>query len=79
MNLSLLQTLTWGTVIGAIVSALALAAAESALPKPGRTIAAGVNGTPPLPTEPTAAGPVAQPAPSSAGERVAQRPPPARR
>ena len=68
MNLSLLQTLTWSTVAGAIVSALALASVEPVVPGYGRTAVAGPAPSLPLPTEPTAAGPSAQPTASAAGK-----------
>ncbi len=72
MNLTLLQTLTWSTVAGAIVSALALAAVEPLVLEHGWAAAAGHNELPPLPTEPTAAGPTPQPAASAAGEAVSR-------
>lgn len=57
MNLSSLQTLTWGTIAGAIVSALLLAAVESGLPDQPRAASRRDAAAPPLPTQPTAAGP----------------------
>ena len=68
MNLSLLQTLTWSTVAGAIVSALTLASVEPAAPGVGRAANAGTARSMRLPTEPTAAGPGAQSAASAAGK-----------
>jgi hypothetical protein len=56
MNLSLLQTLTWSTVAGAVVSALALAATEPGAPLYGRSTTVGPQGPLVLPVEPTAAG-----------------------
>lgn len=56
MNLNALKFLTWGTVAGAIVSALALAAVESRQPEPLAVAGSLTNPLPPLPTEPTAAG-----------------------
>jgi len=68
MNLISLQTLTWSTVAGAIISALALAGGELVVPERER---AKVDGTGPwlqLPTVPTAAGRREQPAASAARE-----------
>lgn len=56
MNLNALKFLTWGTVAGAIVSALALAAVESRQPEPLAVAGSLPNPLPSLPTEPTAAG-----------------------
>jgi hypothetical protein len=72
MNLSSLQTLTWGTVGAAIVSALALAAIEPEAQGLPRSMAAQ-----PLPAEPTAAGPRPQAAASAAAESASRRPAPA--
>ncbi len=57
MTLSTLQVLTWGTVTGAVVSALLLAAGGAGLPDHRRGVASrdGAIGLS-LPSEPTAAG-----------------------
>jgi hypothetical protein len=55
-----IQLLTWGTIAGAVGSALLLAALDSHVPGYG----AGLSFMVPLPTEPTQAGrPRAKPAP----------------
>lgn len=72
MNLSSLQTLTWGTVGAAIVSALALATIEPAAQGLPRSMAVQ-----PLPAEPTSAGPSPEAAASAAVEAASKRPAPA--
>jgi len=55
MTLTSLQVLTWGTVAGAVLSALLLAAGESGLPELSRLKRVG-TATRPTPSEPSAAG-----------------------
>ncbi|GEM_PF-2920442 len=54
MTLTSLQALTWGTVTGAVLSALLLAAGETGLPDLGR-IRRGEAAPRTLPTDPTGA------------------------
>jgi len=56
MNLYSLRTITWGTVAGAVISALLLAGIESGLPDGSRTSPKG-SAAFALPSEPTGAGP----------------------
>jgi hypothetical protein len=70
MNLSALQTLTWSTVVGAVVSALALASGGPIVPERERTVVDGPGVRLHLPTEPTAAGRREPPAASAARESV---------
>jgi hypothetical protein len=53
MTLHSLQALTWGTVTGAVVSALLIASGESAWPEFGRWRRSEAHpvGTPPLPVQ----------------------------
>ena len=55
MTLTSLQALTWGTVTGAVLSALLLAAGETALPDLNRLRRGDAARRPALPTEPTGA------------------------
>ena len=72
MNLSSLQILTWSTVAGASISALALAlvSGESISPERGRTVVDGPAAR--LPIEPTAAGRREPPAASAGRESVSR-------
>jgi hypothetical protein len=77
MNLGSLQTLTWSTVAGAIVSALALASGGPIVPERERGAVEGSGSRFQLPTEPTAAGrpelPAASAAPELASREAAAR------
>jgi hypothetical protein len=77
MNLSALQTLTWSTVAGAIVSALALASGGPIVPERERSAFEGSGSRLHLPTEPTAAGrperPAASAVPDAASQEAAAR------
>lgn len=55
MTLTSLQALTWGTVTGAVLSALLLAAGETGLPDLGRLRRGDGLHRPSLPIEPTSA------------------------
>jgi hypothetical protein len=55
MTLTSLQTLTWGTVTGAVLSALLLAAGETGLPDLSRLRRGDAAPRPALPAEPTGA------------------------
>ena len=55
MTLTSLQTLTWGTVTGAVLSALLLAAGETGLPDLNRLRRGEAAPRPALPAEPTGA------------------------
>ena len=66
MNLSSLQALTWSTVAAAVASALTLAAVEPPAGLSGAVVIGSQRALPPpLPTEPTAAGPAPQAAASA--------------
>ncbi len=75
MNLSSLQALTWSTVAGAILSALALASVGPIVPDRERTVVAGPALRLQLPTEPSAAGRRELPAASAAGDGVLRHTP----
>jgi hypothetical protein len=53
MTLTSLQTVTWGTVTGAVLSALLLAASETGLPDLNRLRRGETAVRPALPAEPT--------------------------
>jgi hypothetical protein len=55
MTLTSLQALTWGTVTGAVLSALLLAAGETGLPDLNRLRRGDAAPRPALPAEPTGA------------------------
>ena len=55
MTLTSLQTVTWGTVTGAVLSALLLAAGETGLPDLNRLRRGEAAPRPTLPAEPTGA------------------------
>lgn len=57
MNLTLLRVLTWGTVAGAVVSALLLASGESGLPEWSHRAIGDAVSSGRLPQEPPAAAP----------------------
>ena len=55
MTLTSLQALTWGTVTGAVLSALLLAASETGLPELNRLRRGDAAPRPASPSDPTAA------------------------
>jgi len=73
MNLGLLKLLTWSTVVGAVVCALALAAVEPIAPRASQMSSIDAGTSLVLPSEPTAAGPARAAASAADGADALRR------